>query len=603
MQLHPSRFLSASALCLTLVWAAAAGAQRRNDPPQRHVEGMRRATAAETQLKSAFEQSGALSRSIAAPITSLMDILNRDAGRLHRVDQLRQDYQLSGAQVLTGVYEIGGKVVTQHEAFGTRASQRDRQPPSSFLRHATHVSGTIAADPPDDAAAPHKRLALGMAPGAQIHAYVGEDHMAEITGADPAMSASNHSYGPAAGWWEDDDLSECRGAAGKPANQPIQPCWVWSGDSSARESLWFGKYTQASHAFDRAIRAAPARSVFVAAGNDREDNAGGAGWNGWHVNNGRWTNRTRNADGFDAGYDTILAGQASAKNVITIGSIDDVSSGGLQPRNVRVSFFSGWGPTDDGRIKPDLVTNGNTLYSATFRTLANGQPDPAAYQEMLGTSMATPVATGIATLLNELAVRERRRPLFADEMKALLIHTAVNSAPGPSFSTGWGAIDALAAGRILAGDTARSRLLRFHAPVYPLTLDMTAAAGEDIKVTLVWLDPEATANPGRLDEPAATLVHDLDLSLRSPSQVEHGPWMLDPADRAKAPVQCKAHLGVATHCPANRRDPVEQVEVDAGEVEVGTWTIRVQAPAGIAGQSFALVVTGLEQVEPSAKEK
>ena len=49
-------------------------------------------------------------------------------------------------------------------------------------------------------------------------------------------------------------------------------------------------------------------------------------------------------------YDT-LNHPKSAKNVIVVGAVDS--------RNDRMTSYSSWGPTNDGRIKPDVVATGH----------------------------------------------------------------------------------------------------------------------------------------------------------------------------------------------------------------------------------------------------
>ena len=36
-----------------------------------------------------------------------------------------------------------------------------------------------------------------------------------------------------------------------------------------------------------------------------------------------------------------------------------------------MSTFSGWGPMDDGRIKPDIVAKGVSVYSASYDATSN----------------------------------------------------------------------------------------------------------------------------------------------------------------------------------------------------------------------------------------
>src|SRR5215207_5749256 len=122
----------------------------------------------------------------------------------------------------------------------------------------------------------------------------------------------------------------------------------------------------------------------------------------------------------------------------------------MPPTEVRATPFSSFGPADDGRIKPDVVANGSRLYPAS-QPIPGGY-NPRAYVFKSGTSMATPATAGIAALLTEISLKKRGKILRADEMKPVLVHTAVPPQPGPSYRTGWGAVDALAAGEVVAGD-------------------------------------------------------------------------------------------------------------------------------------------------------
>lgn len=187
-----------------------------------------------------------------------------------------------------------------------------------------------------------------------------------------------------------------------------------------------------------------------------------------------------------------------------------------------VSDFSSFGPTDDGRIKPDVVTNGNQLCSPTYRKLAGGRPDPPAYELMPGTSMATPVVTGIVVLLDELSQKQRNDLLTADEAKALLIHSAVSTTVGPNYRTGWGAVDALAAGTILRGGSGIPRLVRGVTADPPFETQFAVQAGQKIKVTLVWTDWAGEVRTA-LDDKTGALVDDLDLELIDPARDRYYP--------------------------------------------------------------------------------
>lgn len=74
-----------------------------------------------------------------------------------------------------------------------------------------------------------------------------------------------------------------------------------------------------------------------------------------------------------------------------VGSCEEIPAGYSVPGDVVASDFTSWGPADDGRIKPDIVADGDWLYS----TDDDNDND---YQWLGGTSMSTPAASGSAAL-------------------------------------------------------------------------------------------------------------------------------------------------------------------------------------------------------------
>ncbi|WP_421020008.1 S8 family serine peptidase, partial [Klebsiella pneumoniae] len=81
-----------------------------------------------------------------------------------------------------------------------------------------------------------------------------------------------------------------------------------------------------------------------------------------------------------------------AKNNLTIGAVNGIPGGWNKPGDVVMSSFSSWGPTDDGRIKPDLVADGVSVTST-------GGNSTTSYATLSGTSMAAPNTTGSLLLL------------------------------------------------------------------------------------------------------------------------------------------------------------------------------------------------------------
>jgi len=65
-----------------------------------------------------------------------------------------------------------------------------------------------------------------------------------------------------------------------------------------------------------------------------------------------------------------------------------------------IASYSSWGPTRDGRIKPDLTAPGALIASARSKAIAERPSDPDRFHRMLaGTSMAAPHVSGVIALM------------------------------------------------------------------------------------------------------------------------------------------------------------------------------------------------------------
>ena len=107
-----------------------------------------------------------------------------------------------------------------------------------------------------------------------------------------------------------------------------------------------------------------------------------------------------------------------AYEVITVGSIDD--KGTVTRKDDTVSNDSGRGPTLDGLIKPDIFAPGVNLTSTSssegiFLPYAAGK----AYVSQSGTSLATPIVSGICALL-----LQAKPTLTHGEIKKILSDTS-----------------------------------------------------------------------------------------------------------------------------------------------------------------------------------
>jgi hypothetical protein len=223
-----------------------------------------------------------------------------------------------------------------------------------------------------------------------------------------------------------------------------------------------------------------------------------------------------------------LDSPASGKNVIATGASENIAGTYAELYGLyadgpdTMADFSSCGPTQDGRIKPDLVAPGTWIASMA----SSAAPNEAAiawtvidnyYVFMGGTSMSGPFASGAAAVfVQSYRVRTDATPSPA-LVKAALINSAVeldesNGGPGPvpNFNEGWGRI-------ALTNLIGSPRLYEYVDQSVLLTTGQlyehhtfVQNAGQPLKITLAYTD--VPGFPGAI--PA--LVNDLDLEVVGP---------------------------------------------------------------------------------------
>ena len=233
----------------------------------------------------------------------------------------------------------------------------------------------------------------------------------------------------------------------------------------------------------------------------------------------------------------------NAKNNIIVGSFNKTETFDL-------SYFSGLGPSWDGRIKPDLVAPGYNITSSLPFELAK-----VYYGSRSGTSQAAPFVTGVVALMYQKFQQKTGISLNEYSMrnsttKALLIHSAIDMKEsgsstynkdintktpygvGPDFATGWGRIDAKAALDLIEDYDvnskvfARFREFSMYNGVQKRWTINVPNGRSSLRTTLVWDD--APGNPNKDNYTDPKLVNDLDLYLISPSGIIYYPWTLKP---------------------------------------------------------------------------
>lgn len=535
-----------------------------------------------------------LGKGIAPSDLKLVKPNNINAAYTSDVDKLWNNgglgLNLDGNGLTVGVWEAGNdwRIRNTHQELTGRVTIVDTE--GDVGNHATHVAGTIAATGIIDTNRGLDGRAHGMANRVNLRSYSAANDTIEMQRDAALLVATNHSYGNVLGW----NFAE-RTVGTRIFNQGVLPdidVWLGNGgdfNNSRIEDVAFGKYNQDAQTLDEILFNNPNLLSVWSAGNDRDNrffnqsqnntyvthfatDPGIPGFN-WVQAGAGWYQVATNilpappSDGNGGtGYDS-LPHQKTAKNTLVVGSVNDTQT---QP-NVRgvpsISNFSSWGPTDDGRVKPDVVAKGQDIFSSWGDGDGNYLLDS-------GTSMAAPVVTGAAVLLTQHYQNLfNRRPRSATT-KNLLIHTAndfngAGGLPGPDYQSGWGLIDARTAANFLTQTPVAinpvNTLQENNYTGTQQTLNVVSNGVEPLKVTIVWTDPAPTTLPGAaLDDNRPVLVNDLDLSLTAPDGTTiHLPWTLDPANPAAS----------AQRNARNRIDNVEQVLIDTPVA--GTYTINI----------------------------
>ncbi|HUR83608.1 MAG TPA: S8 family serine peptidase, partial [Thermoanaerobaculia bacterium] len=226
-----------------------------------------------------------------------------------------------------------------------------------------------------------------------------------------------------------------------------------------------------------------------------------------------------------------LSAPGSAKNTLQIGGTRAAST---SMNDDVLAEFTLFGPTKDGRIKPDLV-------AAARVTAANVDFDdnPATCDVGLdlGTSWSSPTVAGAAALVRQYytdgfypnGIRSASNAITpsAALMKATLIAAArpilkrrdlttnstVTALPVPSPQQGWG-FPVLDDVLYFDGDTRRLRVADYAnanglAQGESRTIRVETRPGTPLKAVLVWTDPPAAARA--VGDTTPVLVNDLDL--------------------------------------------------------------------------------------------
>lgn len=386
-------------------------------------------------------------------------------------------YNLSGAGVTALIYDGGTVRVTHQDLAGHAANGAGDT--SAVSDHSTHVSGTVGGN---GTANINNR---GMAPMTNLICYGFQQ---------PGGLMQGFLYTDAG------DLQADYAAAILNSGADVSNNSIGTNTSSNGYPCdWEGNYGLTSRLIDEI-----ARGDNVATGSQPFRIV-------WANGNERQVSTCLGVEGWQSPFHST-APPACAKNHLAIGALNENPATGT-------ASFTSYGPSDDGRMKPDFSAPGVSVLSCSSSS-------DTAYATKSGTSMASPTVCGISSLiLQDFRVQYPSLPDFRNStLKTWLAHTAQDQVftdddRGPDYRYGYGlvnaqrAVDLMRSTNWLTGSLSQGQTYQFFVSV--------PGGSTELKVTLAWDDVPAAA------QPVGTIVNDLDIRVFDAGNQQYFPWTLN----------------------------------------------------------------------------
>ncbi|RYJ42129.1 S8 family serine peptidase [Flavobacterium beibuense] len=448
-----------------------------------------------------------------------------------RVNHLRAGgslgLDLQGQDMVVGMWEISGALTT-HEQLVGRITSGDGVTFNGSTTDALSSSGHATHVAGTLIGSGNGDItAMGMAPQATMLAFnSSQDNIEALDAATTeGLLVSNHSYGV-----------------------PL-----------ANAASWMpGAYSTESRQWDQVMYSAPYYQAVISAGNDR---------NGSNTND-------------------LLIGNKVSKNAIVVAAVEGVANY-TTPGDVDMSNFSSWGPTDDGRVKPDISMKGVSVHSSYPGGAAGSTNFTSSYGQLDGTSMASPGVAGTLILWQQHYNEINGEFMRAATLKALMINSAdeTGSFPGPDQKFGWGLINSKRAIETINGNGETSIVEELILnPGQTYTRDIIVQGDQDLRVTVVWTDPAGSATTTANDQ-TPKLVNDIDVRVKAEGDIFPSfPWGFGD------------FLSLGAVKGDNAKDNVEDVLISQDEITPGVYTITVTHKGTLQGnqaQHFSLVVNAV----------
>ena len=468
---------------------------------------------------------------VTMPPLSEANDLAREAANVKPLNDV--PYDLKGRNVRILIYD-SGRVSSEHSDFRDRLTPGDTSPPGL---HSTLVGGIVGGDGSmSEKQGGQPNQWAGMAPEVQILSYGQPGGTVELYNMTSDL--------------ENDLLTAFNQDADLATMSLAHNVFDRARDSNIANTVcqYLGDYAEVASLIDRTVSNPSSPLIFFeAVGNERY-------------------NEICKSYGVSSFPFRTISSPATAKNSIAVGALTSDNS---------IASMSSFGPTDDGRIKPDITASG--CHDNTLGPKSTGTGNYLYWQEPCGTSYTTPVASGATALLIEEWKKihgPETRPL-PHTVKAILIHTATDlGRSGPDYEYGWGALNAKSAIDLIIANLTKPMINtnRINEGDEPVPITFVSDGSDKVKATLVWDDPAATPIPEK------TLINNLDLELVDPSRTTYFPLILNP--------------DYPQDYAISDTDTTNNVEMTIGNAMTGTWTVVIKGTAiSQDPQEFTLIVS------------
>ena len=453
---------------------------------------------------------------------------------------------LEGENLTIGVWEIDYPLKTHQEFINANGESRISTPDSTnpnpeYDFHGTHVCGTVGASGVNSSA-------KGMAPKSLIAAYNASGDNSETINEHllSGMLVTNHSYG----------------------------VYLYV-DGEQNIPDWYpGCYINDCVTVDNGLYNNPYLLRVFSAGN-----AGGETY----------------SNGLGAGLDKLTADK-NCKNGLIVANANvsiNFTPFGASISGANIAQSSSQGPTDDGRIKPDITGRGTNVTSSS-------DTSNSSYGSSTGTSMASPNVSGSLLLLQEHYNNLNGEFMKSATLKGLACHTATDEQdyegvtsipyPGPDPFWGWGVLNSELAAQTINDSQSNLAIIEENSlnngETYSKTINVSDS--DKLMASICWTDKAGVSQYGILNSSTPVLVNDLDLRIFDSSGNEYFPWKLD---LNNLPYAIKGD---------NIVDNIERVEVELPSP--GQYTITISHKGLLIGpgvgpgsprfQDYSLIITG-----------